>query len=267
VVGLLAAHGVRPSRALGQNFVVDPNTVRMIARLAGVGPGDRVVEIGAGVGSLTLALVETGAHVTAIETDRHLIPILTDVLDGSGVDIVEADATDLVWADALGDREWTLVANLPYNVGTPLVADVLDHVPAVGKLVVMLQREVADRLVADPSSGKSYGALSVKVASWARARRLATVGPSVFHPRPRVGSAVVEMVRLDHPAVPDDVSREALDLLVRSAFGHRRKMLRRSLAGVVSDSQFAAAGVAADARPEDLELADWVRLARTTAGP
>lgn len=267
VVGLLEARGVEPSRALGQNFVVDPNTVRMIARLAGVGPGDRVIEIGAGVGSLTLALAETGAAVTAVELDRHLVPVLTEVVAGAGVTVVEADAATVDWAALLGDGAggWALVANLPYNVGTSLVADVLDHVPAVTKLVVMLQEQVADRLTAGPGSGKAYGALSVKVASWARARRLATVGPSVFHPRPRVQSAVVELVRHADPVVPDEVDRRRLDRLVRTAFGHRRKMLRRSLAGLVDDAAFGAAGIAPDARPEQLALDDWIRLTRSTA--
>lgn len=264
-MGLLAQHGLSPSRALGQNFVVDPNTVRMIARLAGVGPGDRVVEIGAGLGSLTLALADTGAAVTAVEVDRRLVPILREVVAGRAVDVVEADATTLDWSALLGDDEWSLVANLPYNVGTSLVADVLDRVPAVTRLVVMLQEEVADRLTATPSSGKAYGALSVKVASWARARRVATVGPAVFHPRPRVGSAVVELVRLAEPSVPDDVSRVDLETLVRTAFGHRRKMLRRSLTGIVDDARFAAAGIAPDARPEQLALDDWIRLVRSGA--
>ena len=185
VVDLLERHGVRPSRALGQNFVVDPNTVRRIARLAGVGPGDHVVEIGAGVGCLTLALAETGAAVTAIETDRHLIAPLTEATAGAEVSVVHADAREVCWPRLLGTDRWVLVANLPYNVGTPLLADLLDEAPQIGRFVVMVQAEVADRLVAGPSDGKAYGALSVKVASWATARRLASVSPTVFLPQPR----------------------------------------------------------------------------------
>src|SRR3954447_3075465 len=119
----MAEHGVRPSRALGQNFVVDQNTVRRIARLAGVGPGDHVLEIGAGLGSLTLALAETGADVTAVEIDRRPVPVLREVVEPSGVTVVQGDALRLDWPALLGEQNWHLVANLPYNVATPLVAD------------------------------------------------------------------------------------------------------------------------------------------------
>ena len=145
---LLREHHVTPSRALGQNFVVDPNTVRRVARLAGVGPGDRVVEVGAGLGSLTLALAETGAEVTAIERDRALLGALREVLaeraPERNVKVVEADAMHLDWDGLLGvEGPWVLVANLPYNIATPLVADLLDGVPQVERMLVMVQREVA----------------------------------------------------------------------------------------------------------------------------
>jgi len=262
VVELLDRHGVRPSRALGQNFVVDANTVRNIARLAGVGEGDRVVEIGAGVGSLTLALAETGAAVTAVEVDRHLQAALEETTAGLVVRLVHADARRLCWSELLEGDGWVLVANLPYNVGTPLLADLLDDVHQIARFVVMVQSEVADRLVAGPADGKAYGALSVKVASWARARRLATVPPSVFLPRPRVASAVVELVRHSQPVVPDDVDRDVLSALVRQAFGQRRKMLRRSLAGTVAPDAFERSGIDPAARPEALELSDWIELVR-----
>ena len=139
-----------PSRALGQNFVVDPNTVRRIARLAGVGPGDRVVEVGPGLGTLTLALVETGAEVTAVEIDRHLVPLLRENVAGTSTTVVEADAMSLDWAGLLGAGPWSLVANLPYNVATPLIADLLDDVPAITRMLVMVQREVGERLAAAP---------------------------------------------------------------------------------------------------------------------
>ena len=165
---LLAAHGLHPSRALGQNFVVDPNTVRRIARLAEVGPGDRVIEIGAGLGSLTLALAETGADVTAVEVDRGLVPVLREVVEPVGVRVVEADALTVDWRALLGDDDWSLVANLPYNVATPLVADLLDGVPQITRMLVMVQREVGERLAARVGD-EGYGAVSVKVAYWARA--------------------------------------------------------------------------------------------------
>ena len=258
---LLTSRGLAPRRDLGQNFVADPNTVRRIAHLAGVGPGDRVVEIGAGLGSLTLALAETGAAVLAVEVDAGLAAALRDVVaEHANVTVVEADAMTLDWAGLLVDGRWALVANLPYNVATPLVADLLDGVPAIERMLVMVQREVGERLVAGPGPG-AYGAVSVKVAYWAAARLVGLVPSSVFVPRPHVESALVEIVRRRPPAVAPDV----LFPLVRTAFGQRRKMLRRSLAGVVDDARFASAGVAPTARPEELALDDWVRLAQGVA--
>ena len=265
VVELLDRHGLRPSRALGQNFVADPNTVRRIARLADVGPGDRVVEIGAGLGSLTLALAETGASVVAVEKDRHLVPVLRTVVEPAGVRVVEADALSLDWAGLLGaDGGWVLVANLPYNVATPLVLDLLDHVPQIRRMLVMVQREVAERLAAG-AGDEAYGAVSVKVAYWAVASVVARVPASVFVPRPNVESALVSIERRPVPAVSDDVDRERLFQLVRAGFATRRKMLRRSLAGLVSDdSAFACAGVRPEARAEELDVEAWGRLAACT---
>lgn len=263
---LLDAGGLAPRRDLGQNFVADPNTVRRIAALAEVGPGDRVVEIGAGLGSLTLALADTGAEVTAVEVDRGIVSVLRDVVaDRPNVRVVEADAMQADWADILaGHDDWTLVANLPYNVATPLVCDLLDEVPAVGSMLVMVQKEVAERFAATPGS-KQYGAVSVKIAYWGTARLAATVPPTVFVPRPNVDSALVRIERHD----PPDADPQELFTLVKQAFGQRRKMLRRSLNGVVTDEQFAAAGVAPDDRPERLSVDDWVRLsnAMTSGGP
>jgi 16S rRNA (adenine1518-N6/adenine1519-N6)-dimethyltransferase len=246
-----------PRRDLGQNFVADPNTVRRIAELSGVGPHQPVVEIGAGLGSLTLALAETGADVTAVEVDPALVPVLREVVAHlPNVSVVEADAMTLDWDGLLGERTgWTLVANLPYNIGTPLVCDLLDGVPAISRMLVMVQREVAERLAAPPGS-RQYGAVSVKVAYWASARLVGTVPASVFVPRPNVESALVEIVRRP----PPDAAPEALFELVRTAFGQRRKMLRRSLAGLVTTDQFAAADVAPDNRPEQLSVDDWCRL-------
>jgi 16S rRNA (adenine1518-N6/adenine1519-N6)-dimethyltransferase len=260
---LLEAHGLAPSRALGQNFVVDPNTVRRIARLAGVGPGDRVVEIGAGLGSLTLALADTGAAVTAVEVDRHLVPVLREVVEGRDVRVVEGDALELDWDDALGDAgSWTLVANLPYNVATPLVLDLLDGVPAIGRMLVMVQREVGERLAAGVGDA-AYGIPSVKVAYWATARVVGKVPADVFLPRPRVESALVEITRRDAPASGADPAR--LFALVRAGFGQRRKMLRRSLSGLVSPEAFAAAGVRPEDRAEQLGVEDWGRLVDATS--
>jgi 16S rRNA (adenine1518-N6/adenine1519-N6)-dimethyltransferase len=262
IVELLEGHGLSPRRAFGQNFVADPNTVRRIARLAGVGPGDHVVEIGAGLGSLTLALAETGAHVTAIEVDHGVAPVLRDVVAQSEyadhVHVIEADAREVDW-NALEphDAPLTVVANLPYNVATPLVADLLDEVPRIRRFVVMVQKEVAQRLAASPGSS-DYGAISVKVSYWATARLLGDVPPTVFVPRPKVTSAIIEITRRDEPAV--NVDRSTLFTLVRTAFGQRRKMLRRSLNGVVSDEEFTSAEIDSTRRPEELSVHDWGRL-------
>jgi 16S rRNA (adenine1518-N6/adenine1519-N6)-dimethyltransferase len=260
---LLSDGGLAPRRDLGQNFVADPNTVRRIAALARVGPGDHVVEIGAGLGSLTLALAETGALVTAIEVDRGIVPILRDVVAAlPSVTVVEADALRADWHGLLAAATgWTLVANLPYNVATPLVCDLLDDVLEITSMLVMVQREVADRLAAGPGS-RQYGAVSVKVAYWATAAVVATVPASVFVPRPNVESALVRIDRRQ----PPDVDPDHLFGLVKQAFGQRRKMLRRSLAGTVTAQQFHDAGISPEDRPEQLALADWCRLAATVPG-
>ena len=261
---LLDTYGLAPSRARGQNFVIDPNTVRRIARLAGVGPGDRVVEIGAGLGSLTLALAETGASVTAIEVDSRLVPALRSVVDPIGATVVEGDALRLDWPSLLGVEPWILVANLPYNVATPLVADLLDGVPAISRMLVMVQREVAERLAAGPGDD-AYGAVSVKVAYWATAKVVGRVPATVFHPVPNVESALVRIDRRPAPAVGPDVDPEWLFRLVRAGFGQRRKMLRRSLAGLVPAEAFEAAGIRPEARAEELAVEDWGRLAACTS--
>ena len=258
---LLREHGLAPRRDLGQNFVVDANTVRKIARLAEVGPHDHVVEIGAGLGSLTLALAETGATITAIEVDHGVAAVLrTVVADLANVRVVEDDAMRLDWKTLLAAApSWVLVANLPYNVATPLVCDLLDLVPAVQRMLVMVQREVAERLCA-PAGADAYGAASVKVAYWATARIVATVPASVFVPRPKVESALADIRRRAAPAV--DVPPAPLFQLVRTAFGQRRKMLRRSLTDVVGADVFETAGIDAQRRPEELDIAEWGSLTR-----
>ncbi|MFN0090795.1 MAG: 16S rRNA (adenine(1518)-N(6)/adenine(1519)-N(6))-dimethyltransferase RsmA [Acidimicrobiales bacterium] len=266
LAALLAEAGIEPSRSLGQNFVVDPNTVRRIVRLAGVGPGERVVEVGAGLGSLTRALLDAGAEVTAVEIDRRLTPILRRRLEPEGVRVVEADALRVDWPALLGEGgpPWRLVANLPYNVGVPIVLTVLEQAPMVHDLVVMLQREVAERLAARPGQ-KAYGAPSVKAAYWADAALLGTVPPSVFLPRPHVESALVHLVRRAPPPPADRVERGWLFALVEAGFGQRRKMLRRSLAGLATDAQLLAAGVDPTDRAERLDLGAWARLAEAAA--
>ena len=263
VRGLLDRFGIRPKRSLGQNFVVEPNTVRRIAELAGVGPGDRVVEVGPGLGALTLALLETGAEVTAVEVDDVLVDVLGEVAgDHGALRIVHADAMGVDWASLLGDGPWKLVANLPYNVSVPLICDLLDDVPAIVRLVVMVQLEVADRLVARPGDD-AYGLPSVKVAYHAEARKVARVPPSVFLPRPRVASALVDIVRRPEPLVTADP--DVLFRLVRAGFAHRRKMLRGALRGIVDEAGLVAAGVDPTLRAEDLDLAQWAAIAAGVA--
>jgi 16S rRNA (adenine1518-N6/adenine1519-N6)-dimethyltransferase len=272
VARLLREHDIKPSRALGQNFVTDPNTVRRIARLAGVGAGDRVVEVGAGLGSLTLALAETGAAITAVERDRALVCVLRDVLaekaPAAAVRVVEADAMELDWNALLQPPTgWVLVANLPYNIATPLVATLLDNVPQVDRMLVMVQGEVAERLAAGPGS-RAYGAVSVKVAYWAEAELLGPVPASVFVPRPRVASALVSLKRRPVPAVATEVvTAEQLFSLVRVGFAQRRKMLRRALASLgLSEDAWSVAGVDGELRAEQLSVSDWGRLAGAVAG-
>jgi len=265
---LLDRFDLRPKRSLGQNFVVEPNTVRRIAELSGVGPGDRVVEVGPGVGALTLALLETGAEVTAVEIDDRLVEVLGEVVGGrfdqlGAFRLVHADAMAVDWGELLGEGPWTLVANLPYNVSVPLVCDLLDEVPAITRMVVMVQLEVADRLVAGPGED-AYGLPSVKVAYHAEARKVGRVPPSVFLPRPRVDSALVEVVRRPEPAV--DADPGALFEVVRAGFAHRRKMLRGALRGLVDEEGLAAAGVDPTARAEKLGLDQWAAVARQAGG-
>ena len=263
----LESRGLAPRRSLGQNFVVDANTVRRIARLAGVGPGDHVVEVGAGLGSLTLALAESGAEVLAVEIDNHLVPILEEnTRDCANVTVVHADAMQVDWHALLAAApRWTLVANLPYNVATPLIADLLDFVPEITAMLVMVQKEVGERLVAAPRA-EAYGAVSVKVAYWATGSVVGIVPPTVFLPRPNVDSALVRIDRRSEPAVGPEVSRDRLFALVRAGFGQRRKMLRRSLADIVDAEAFAAAGVDPTARAEELDVYAWGRLAAASGG-
>ena len=259
---LLNDADIDPKKSLGQNFVIDPNTVRRIARLSGVGPESRVVEIGAGLGSLTLALIETGARVTAIETDKALIPILTDLV-GDHAQIIEADVRDLKWDEALPNTGWDLVANLPYNIATSIVLTVLDEVPSIDRMLVMVQREAGERLAA-PVGNSAYGAVSVRVALRANASVVGQVPPSVFYPRPRVTSALVAIERVDHGIEPK-VETELIELL-RIAFNQRRKMLRKSLRSRVDEEVMERANVAPTSRPEELNLFNWVALARSSIG-
>ncbi|WP_419923798.1 16S rRNA (adenine(1518)-N(6)/adenine(1519)-N(6))-dimethyltransferase RsmA [Candidatus Poriferisocius sp.] len=257
---LLARHDIVPSRALGQNFVFDQNTIGAMVRAAELFRGCSVVEIGPGLGSLTVALAAEAERVLAVEADRHLLAPLREVVSAPNVEIVHADATTREWRAKLGaaDQRWALVANLPYNIAIPLLLDLLDTEPRIETFTFMVQQEVAERLTASVGT-KAYGIPTLKVAYWCEARIVRPVPPTVFHPRPRVSSAVVRMERRPEPAVEVDPDR--LFFLIRTAFGQRRKMLRRSLAAHLTPDCFDKANIPATARPEQLTLADWSKLA------
>ena len=262
VSALLTKHGLAPRRAFGQNFVVDANTVRKIARLADVRAGDFVLEIGAGLGSLTLALAETGAQIVAVEIDNGLVEVLREnTASLPNVEIIHGDAMQLDWQPLLSkSKHWHVVANLPYNLATPIVADILDGLSQVDHLLVMVQSEVADRLVAQVGSD-AYGAVSVKINYWATAKIVGAVSASVFFPQPRVESALVDIHRRTEPGVTD-VEASELFALVRTGFAKRRKMLRGALLNIALPADFESAGVNPESRAEELDLAAWGRLCK-----
>ena len=254
---LLRSHGVSPRKALGQHFLSDPNIVRRIVRLSGVDESSNVLEIGAGTGTLTRGLADTGARVVAYEVDRHLEPILKDTVgDLANVEVRIEDAADLRPDELEG--EWTLVANLPYHVGTPLLLDLLRQAPAVRRYVVMVQREVADRLTAEPGN-KQYGLPTLVVDLHANIELAFTVPPHVFFPPPQVASAVIALERKSEvPAL----AVEAIELAA-AGFSQRRKMLRSSLKDALADpiATLEAAGIDPTLRAESLTAAQWLAMA------
>ncbi|MFB8387934.1 16S rRNA (adenine(1518)-N(6)/adenine(1519)-N(6))-dimethyltransferase RsmA [Microbacterium sp. NPDC055910] len=265
---LAAELDVTPTKKLGQNFVVDANTVRKIVHVARVAAGERVVEIGPGLGSLTLAILEAGAAVTAVEIDHRLAARLADTARAHGV---PAGALTVVDADALrvtdlpGDPT-VLVANLPYNVSVPVLLHFLETFPGLQRGVVMVQAEVGERLAAGPGS-KIYGSPSVKAAWWGTWRLAGTVSRHVFWPVPNVDSVLVAFERDAEPRGTEDERRRTFSI-VDAAFQQRRKMLRQALSGVLGGSAaeasvvLEAAGVAPTARGENLTVEDYLRIAR-----
>jgi len=254
--------GVNPTKKLGQNFVVDANTVRRIVRAADVQAGECVVEVGPGLGSLTLALLEARASVVAVEIDQRLaeqLPVtVAQLAPDAELTVVTADALRVT---ELPSQPTVLVANLPYNVSVPVLLHFLETFPAIARGLVMVQAEVGERLAAAPGS-KIYGSPSVK-AAWYGAFSLAgKVSRQVFWPVPNVDSV---LVRFDRHAEPgDEAERRRTFALVDAAFGQRRKMLRQSLSGVLDDpvARLEAAGVEPTERGEQLTVADFVRIAR-----
>jgi len=268
---LASRHGIRPTKQRGQNFVVDPNTIRRIVRLADVGAGDVVLEVGPGLGSLTLGLLGSGARVVAVELDAGL----ADALPGTVAEVaphfsdclavVHADAMTVPASDlAVPGPARHLVANLPYNVAVPVLLRLLGDLPQLDAVLVMVQREVAERLVAGPGS-RTYGSPSVKLAWYGSAAMAGSVPRSVFWPVPNVDSALVRLTRADPPDA--SVSRDEVFAVVNAAFGQRRKMLRSALArwagGVAQATAILhAAGVAPTERGEQLSIDDFVAIAQ-----
>jgi 16S rRNA (adenine1518-N6/adenine1519-N6)-dimethyltransferase len=261
---LLTDHRLHPSKALGQHFLADANTARRIVRLAELEPAQPVVEIGPGLGSLTLALCAAGHRVRAVELDRHIRPVLADVVAGDDcdVDIVAGDALVVDWPKLLRDgTSWAMVANLPYNVATAVLVRALEQALEIERFLVMVQREVGERLAAPPGS-KTYGAVSVKVAYYGRAKVVGVVPSSVFIPRPNVESALVRVIRHAAPpvSVPDP---QRMFAIVQAGFATRRKTLRQSLRSVFGERTGAvldAAGIDPMERAEQLDLAEWAAL-------
>ena len=256
---LLDRYQISPKRSLGQNFVVEPNTVRRIVELAQIEAGDQVLEIGPGLGSLTLALVNQGAHVTAIEIDDQLIEVLKEVTAGKQVNVLHEDVMKFDFESHFTSGNWKLVANLPYNISVPLICNLLDTTPSITEMLVMVQSEVADRLVSKPGT-KTYGFPSVKVSFYAEASVVSRVPPSVFLPRPRVDSAVVRIKRKGH--LETTVNAETLFTLARMGFNQRRKTLRRSLGDMVREEEFEKSSINSKARAEELSVEEWVSLAK-----
>lgn len=266
---LLEEHGLAPRKSLGQNFVVDPNIINRIVRLAQITEGECILEIGPGLGSLTIALEQTGAQVLALEIDSGLASVVRSAV-GESVTILEQDAMtadieqllqDATSTTADGCSDWVLVANLPYNVATPLVITMLEAAPSIKRMLIMVQREVAERFVAQRST-KEYGAVSVRIAYFATARIVGHLPPEVFYPRPHIESSLVEITRRDGFAVdPSICSYTNISNLVRAGFSQRRKMLRRSLAGMVNDEAYSCADVAPTLRAENLDVVTWGKLA------
>lgn len=259
---LLAADDIVPKKSWGQNFVVDPNTIRKVVQVAGIEPGDEILEIGAGVGSLTLGLLAAGARVTAVEVDGRLLPMLATVTQGQPITIVHGDALR-VDLDAFPAQK--LVGNLPYNLAAAIVLRALEDGSRLESQTVMTQREVGERLAAPPGN-KVYGQVSVQVAYFAHAKVAGQVSRRAFFPVPNVDSVIVHIERRP----PPDVAWEHFRVVVKTAFSQRRKTIRRCLVPVAgsldaSAAALAEAGLPPNARAEEVDLEGFVALTAVLA--
>ena len=258
---LAARLGVAPTKKLGQNFLHDPNTIRRIVAAAGLTPDDVVLEVGPGLGSLTLGLVGTVRHVHAVEIDPKLAAALPQTVTAPNLAVHTADALR-VRATDFDPAPTMLVANLPYNVAVPVVLTLLAELPTLRGGLVMVQKEVADRLTAGPGS-KVYGVPSVKLAWYASAKPAGKVPPAVFWPAPNVDSGLVAFTRREPPA---DIDRRAVFAVVDAAFAQRRKTLRAALAGWAggadqAEKALVAAGISPQERGESLTVEQFAAIA------
>ena len=262
--------GIQPTKKLGQNFVIDANTVRRIVKSAGVTGDETVVEVGPGLGSLTLGLLETGASVVAVEIDKRLaaqLPLTVESLQPDArLTVITEDALRVT--ELPGDPT-VFVANLPYNVSVPVLLHFLEHFPHIERGLVMVQAEVGERVAAGPGS-KVYGAPSVKAAWYGEFATAGKVSRQVFWPVPNVDSILVRFERREQPGT--EAERLATFALVDAAFQQRRKMLRQALSGVLGGSAGAsarldAAGIAPTARGEELTVKEFLAIARAAEAP
>ncbi|MFE6127620.1 16S rRNA (adenine(1518)-N(6)/adenine(1519)-N(6))-dimethyltransferase RsmA [Streptomyces sp. NPDC056437] len=268
---LAAALGVRPTKQRGQNFVIDANTVRRIVRTAGVSEDDVVVEVGPGLGSLTLALLEAADRVVAVEIDDVLAAALPSTIVArlpervANFSLVHSDA--MLVDELPGVEPTALVANLPYNVAVPVLLHMLDRFPTIERTLVMVQAEVADRLAAAPGN-KVYGVPSVKANWYAEVKRAGSIGRNVFWPAPNVDSGLVSLVRRDPPKTT--ATKREVFAVVDAAFAQRRKTLRAALAGwagspAAAETALVAAGISPQARGEALTVEEFARIAEAKA--
>jgi 16S rRNA (adenine1518-N6/adenine1519-N6)-dimethyltransferase len=261
---LYRAYGQRAKKRFGQHFLTDHSILSRVADGAGVAPGDHVLEIGPGCGTLTWTLMERGAHVTAVEVDHDAADFLEEALVPEGLKLVRGDFLETELGAIVGDETWKCVANLPYNVATPITMKLLEQGGAFARLALMYQKEVAERLTAEPKSS-AYGSLTLAVQLLADVEYLFTLAPGAFTPPPKVKSAVVGLTPIAGTRIADDAHRAVFEDAVKGAFLLRRKTLPNALAGAGYDKtlvQDAMQEVGLDARrrPEALSFDDWVSL-------
>ncbi|MBD9478443.1 16S rRNA (adenine(1518)-N(6)/adenine(1519)-N(6))-dimethyltransferase RsmA [Pseudoxanthomonas sp. PXM02] len=253
-----------PKKSLGQHFLTDRSYIDKIVMAVNPQPGDRLVEIGPGQGAITFPLLRKHGELTAIEFDRDLITPLMEASEGVGrLTIIHKNVLDVDFGKLAGDEKLRLVGNLPYNLSSPILFHAIEHAASIHDMVFMLQKEVVDRMAAEPGS-KVYGRLSVMLQAYCRVDSLFVVPPGAFRPPPKVDSAVARLVPRDAAAI-GIADHRRFEEVVRAAFGQRRKTLRNALGGTCSTEQIEAAGLRPDARAEQIEVEGFVRLANLPA--